>query len=314
MKEATFAAPAAARRTRTGALPKKKLSLPRTPLTRTLACLLALAVVAALAWWVDSQVGNPVSAWYTEQKITAHYRTYHPGENYIVGPAKYQFVIAGNGVAEYRYVCSIYKRGSVDTGFTAYFENGAVLETQAVTTATGVNTYNRFRNRLNEQLAEVGILKALELQQVDMLFADFYGGASNADVFSAQAPVFVCDAAYDFAHLPLPTVACLTTQVEPGEVSDETLARILFELRKTSLACGMPFDYYTVQLYSATGEKSFLMAMDAPAEELKTEKAASDYVAQLSDAEKGGAVAYDRVLQSRKYAVLNAGTYTVCSH
>ena len=37
--------------------------------------------------------GNPLIARYTEQKITAHYRAYHPGEGYVVGPCRYQWVV-----------------------------------------------------------------------------------------------------------------------------------------------------------------------------------------------------------------------------
>lgn len=78
---------------RAGETHKGRTRVPRTKTTRALALLLALILLGGLVWWTWRKTGNPLIAWYTEQKITAHYRAYHPGEGYVVGPARYQSVI-----------------------------------------------------------------------------------------------------------------------------------------------------------------------------------------------------------------------------
>ena len=74
---------------RAGETHKGRTRVPRTKTTRALALLLALILLGGLVWWTWRKTGNPLIAWYTEQKITAHYRAYHPGEGYVVGPARY---------------------------------------------------------------------------------------------------------------------------------------------------------------------------------------------------------------------------------
>ena len=114
--------------------------------TRLLALGLAVLIIVVLFLVVDRQVGNPLGCWYTEKKIEAHYRAYHPGVPYVVAPAKFTYADG-----QMRYVCHIYLKGSQDTGFLAYFQDGAGLSTEAAETLSGNNTYNRFRLRLNEE-------------------------------------------------------------------------------------------------------------------------------------------------------------------
>lgn len=99
-----------------------------------------------------AKTGNPLIAWYTEQKITAHYRAYHPGEGYVVGPARYQWVVRADKSAGMDYVCTVRKEASEDVEFPAYFSDGAVFSQIDGAVRSGCNTYERFKNLLNSEL------------------------------------------------------------------------------------------------------------------------------------------------------------------
>ena len=106
---------------RAGETHKGRTRVPRTKTTRALALLLALILLGGLVWWTWRKTGNPLIAWYTEQKITAHYRAYHPGEGYVVGPARYQWVVRADKSAGMDYVCTVRKEASEDVEFPSYF-------------------------------------------------------------------------------------------------------------------------------------------------------------------------------------------------
>lgn len=289
--------------------------IPRTWWTRALAFVLALLLLAGLGWWVNLRVGNPVSAWYTEKKIAAHYNAYHSGEGYLVGPAKYQWVQRADGTVGMDYVCSVYKKGSVDTGFTAYFDDGAVFSSENVTTYSGSNTYNRFRNRLNEELAASGVAGHLRKDRVLLdIFAGFHTEREGA-LFDPDAPVFKLDAEFDRESLPLATVVCTDFSVdETTEISrDEILAEYLMELKAACEKEGQPFDYYSVQLTAGTA--LLRLALDVPSEQV-TPEALPEYLAALSEEEKTmvGWGFMDKTVASRKNAWLFSHGYEHCAH
>ena len=141
---------------RAGETHKGRTRVPRTKTTRALALLLALILLGGLVWWTWRKTGNPLIAWYTEQKITAHYRAYHPGEGYVVGPARYQWVVRADKSAGMDYVCTVRKEASEDVEFPAYFSDGAVFSQIDGAVRSGCNTYERFKNLLNSELESGG--------------------------------------------------------------------------------------------------------------------------------------------------------------
>lgn len=227
-------------------------------LTRSLALMLAVLIIVVLFLVVDREVGNPLGCWYTEKKIEAHYRAYHPGVPYVISPAK--FTYADDRM---RYVCHIYLQGSRDTGFLAYFQDGAVLSTEAAETLSGNNTYNRFRLRLNEE-ALTPELRAQSRQGpygINSLWADFYPGERQM-VFDAEHPVFEVDAEYDRDHLPLPTVLCAEFRPDmDGGTQDEDIAARLRWLQNLAEENGQKFDYYSVHWYNGIND---VTAQDIP--------------------------------------------------
>ena len=253
-------------------------------LTRLLAFVLAMLIIAVLFVVVDRQVGNPLGCWYTEKKIQAHYNAYHPGRRYVVGPAKF---IYADG--EMRYVCHVYRRDSSDTGFLAYFTKGAVLSTEAAETLSGNNTYNRFKLRLNEEALTPQLRDQARKSAygVDNLWADFYPGERQM-VFSLEDPVFKVDTEYDRDHLPLPTVlmaACMGAGQDPAE-REAGLAVRLRWLKELAEGNGQTFDYYSVQWYDGT---TFWTAIDVPADIITP---------QTADAEEDGLLLYLKELPS----------------
>lgn len=256
--------------------------------TRLAALLLAVLVVVLLFWMVDRQVGNPIGCWYTEKKIAAHYNTYHPGERYVVAPAQFTFVDG-----KMRYVCHIYKQGSADTGFLAYFQAGAVLSTEAAETLSGNNTYNRFRLRLNEdaRTQELQAQARKGTYPVDSLYADFFPGKREM-VFDTEDPVFRVDAEYDREHLPLPTVLCAEfSPTQDGGPGDEKIAARLRYLKELAEDSGQRFDYYSLQWFDGS---AYWTVLDVPSALIQPpsadggEDALLQYLAKLPAPEKVG--------------------------
>lgn len=189
---------------RAGETHKGRTRVPRTKTTRALALLLALILLGGLVWWTWRKTGNPLIAWYTEQKITAHYRAYHPGEGYVVGPARYQWVVRADKSAGMDYVCTVRKEASEDVEFPAYFSDGAVFSQIDGAVRSGCNTYERFKNLLNSELesgATAARLRALTGEAE--VHAGFYT-TQESPLFDPDAPVFRTDEEYDRAGLPLP--------------------------------------------------------------------------------------------------------------
>lgn len=243
---------------------------PKTWLTRTLAGALALVIIVWLMVVVDNQVGNPLAAWYNEQKIIAHYNAYHSGEGYVVGPAKYQWVYSPSmGLDGRYYVCRVYKTGSVDTGFCAIFYKDAVLTTKAVETDSGSNTYNRFRNELQQHLDKEALYDELAPLHIGFSSASllFYADG-NRQVFSLENPVFQVDAPFDIDQLPLPPVVTGFFWPEGQayyEVDLPMLADRLCALKNAAEKQG-DFPYYSIEVYGNEG--TALFAYDIPAEKI----------------------------------------------
>ena len=119
----------------------------RTPLTRIAAALAALVLIATLILVVDRQVGNPFSARWTVHVINDALQAKYPNEGYVVGNARYTYADG-----KHRYVCPVYQTSEEDVGFSAYLSGGQVYTNRALTVDSGLNTANRLRNELADQL------------------------------------------------------------------------------------------------------------------------------------------------------------------
>lgn len=219
----------------------KGFRVPRTRLTRTLAALLAFALIGALAYFVDAIAGNPVSLRLAQHAVVRHFEEEHAGEGYVVGPMRYI------GQRPMRYVCRVYREGSEDTGFSAYVENGTVCTTEAAETLSGSNTYNRFRNELSAAYFTEDTTAALReagMGQYGSL-VDFLAFGEN--VFDPADPVFVQDSAFRLNALPLPAAVCVEFSSE--DLSDEALAACLTLLYEQAQKNDVPFDYYSATVY-----------------------------------------------------------------
>lgn len=297
---------------------KQKLKVKRTPFLRIAAVAVALMIIGGLGFTVNKQTGNPISAWYTARKIAAHYNAYHPGEGYVVGPAKFSYAgIDSAGEWKQYYICNVYKTGSVDTGFTAIFRDGAVSQCESATTKSGTNTYNRFKNALNAELAAAGVRDTMGLVDGNTLFADFYEPDMQRDLFNPVSPVFVQDSPFDRTNLPLHSVVCMMQLMhDSAQITLEALAQRLCDLKKACDDAGVPFDFYSVQIYAnSTGYA--LAAMDAPAAEIATYEKAFAYVTALQEKNQLGEPynMYPMSVASRKMDWLGIKSqFEVCTH
>ena len=267
---------------RAGETHKGRTRVPRTKTTRALALLLALILLGGLVWWTWRKTGNPLIAWYTEQKITAHYRAYHPGEGYVVGPARYQWVVRADKSAGMDYVCTVRKEASEDVEFPAYFSDGAVFSQIDGAVRSGCNTYERFKNLLNSELesgATAARLRALTGEAE--VHAGFYT-TQEGPLFDPDAPVFRTDEEYDRAGLPLPIELSVSfSAVGAPAPADAELADYLLKTKAVCEETGQPFAYYSVALaFKPTEQKDpvWWAAEHIPSEEI-TEEKILDYLA-----------------------------------
>lgn len=269
---------------RAGETYKGRTRVLRTKTTRALALLLALILLGGLVWWTWRKTGNPLIAWYTEQKITAHYRAYHPGEGYVVGPARYQWVVRADKSAGMDYVCTVRKEASEDVEFPAYFSDGAVFSQIDGAVRSGCNTYERFKNLLNSELesgATAARLRALTGEAE--VHAGFYT-TQEGPLFDPDAPVFRTDEEYDRAGLPLPIELSVSfSAVGAPAPADAELADYLLKTKAVCEETGQPFAYYSVALaFKPTEQKDpvWWAAEHIPSEEI-TEEKILDYLAAL---------------------------------
>ena len=280
---------------RAGETHKGRTRVPRTKTTRALALLLALILLGGLVWWTWRKTGNPLIAWYTEQKITAHYRAYHPGEGYVVGPARYQWVVRADKSAGMDYVCTVRKEASEDVEFPAYFSDGAVFSQIDGAVRSGCNTYERFKNFLNSEL--------------------------ESPLFDPDAPVFRTDEEYDRAGLPLPIELSVSfSAVGAPAPADAELADYLLKTKAVCEETGQPFAYYSVALaFKPTEQKDpvWWAAEHIPSEEI-TEEKILDYLAALDCGVKANCGqslnGRNEIIEERKNAWLISHGYEHCAH
>lgn len=306
---------------RAGETHKGRTRVPRTKTTRALALLLALILLGGLVWWTWRKTGNPLIAWYTEQKITAHYRAYHPGEGYVVGPARYQWVVRADKSAGMDYVCTVRKEASEDVEFPAYFSDGAVFSQIDGAVRSGCNTYERFKNLLNSELesgATAARLRALTGEAE--VHAGFYT-TQEGPLFDPDAPVFRTDEEYDRAGLPLPIELSVSfSAVGASAPADAELADYLLKTKAVCEETGQPFAYYSVALaFKPTEQKDpvWWAAEHIPSEEI-TEEKILDYLAALDCGVKANCGqslnGRNEIIEERKNAWLISHGYEHCAH
>lgn len=246
----------------------------RNRLTRTVAALLAVAMIGGLGFLIDRQTGNPISLRLAQHAVVQHFETHHEGEGYVVGPMR--FLGRRTEGHSARYYCKVYKTGSVDTGFSAFVENGTVYTTEECETLSGSNTYNRFINELSAAFFTEDTESALrEAGMGDYgKLVDFL--SFGEDVFDAENPVFVPDSEFRLNDLPLPTAVCVEFQTD--DISDEALAERLTLLYELAQKRGVPFDYYSAVVRDGT---SYAMnpVYDVPADVVKDADALAQYLA-----------------------------------
>lgn len=253
----------------------KHFKVPRTRLTRTIAALLAFALIGALGWTVDSITGNPVSLRLAQHAVVQHFEQEHAGEGYVVGPMRYiGQVFAGHSA---RYVCRVYKTGSEDTGFSAFVENGHVWTTEAVETLSGSNTYNRFRNELSAAYFTEDTAAALREAGMGQYGSLVDYLAFGEDVFDPADPVFVPDSTFRLNAPSLPAAVCV--EFASDDLSDEALAARLTLLFEQAQNSGVPLDYYSATIFDPdTYDRN--SAYDVPADVVADAEALARYLAE----------------------------------
>lgn len=255
----------------------------QTPLTRIAAALIALVLIAVLILVVDRQVGNPVSARWTVHAINDALQTKYPDEGYVVGKARYTYADG-----KLRYVCPVYQTGEEDVGFSAYLSGGQVYTNRAITVDSGLNTSNRLRNELADQLDTNQLCRDLKGYSPYEVTLTFYPNG-NDRVFDSENPLFEVGMEFSADSLPLPTVLYTdfhTADREPPELTLEDAAAYLVALKQAATRQDFACDYYSA---TVCGRNTTWLLLDVPADaipdQLPDENAAGE--AQTIEEEPG---------------------------
>lgn len=251
----------------------------RTPLTRAIAALAALVLIAALVLVVERQVGNPFSARWTVHAIHEALQAKYPGEGYVVGNARYTYADG-----KQRYVCPVYQTGEEDVGFSAYLSGGQVYTNRALTVDSGLNTVNRLRNELAAQLDTNRLCRDLKGRSPYETTLTFYP-ENNDRVFDSQAPLFRVGMEFSADALPLPTVLYTgfhSADREPPEVNLEQAAAYLVALKQAAANQGFACDYYSA---AVCGRSTTWLLLDVPAESIPDQLPEEESDSELAAAE-----------------------------
>lgn len=242
--------------------------LRQTVLTRILAGAAAIIVMLGLVFYAcTAGVGNLISAYYSTHKIIDYLETAYPNEGYVVGPAHYMY-----SDGKYRYVCGVFNQNQIDTDFSAYYSHGTVYTTKSSETDSGINTYNRFRNELANELDTVQLCRSLKGCHPYSAFVSFYPG-QNENVFSSDNPVFKPNAEFDKNNLPLPTVLSMVFWFDPDmgciEVTPQMAAEYPIRLKAGTAEQNLTYDYYSIEIMTSCDSKSIL---DVPYDKIPESK------------------------------------------
>lgn len=251
----------------------------RTPLTRVIAALSALVLIAALVLVVERQVGNPFTARWTVHAINDALQAKYPGEGYVVGNARYTYADGKR-----RYVCPVYQTGEEDVGFSAYLSSGQVYTNRALTVDSGLNTSNRLRNELAGLLDTNRLCRDLKGRSPYETTLTFYP-ENNDQVFDPQSPLFRVGMEFSADDLPLPTVLYTgfhSADREPPEVTLEEAAAYLVALKQAAANQGLACDYYSATVY---GRNTTWLLLDVPADAIPDQLPAAESSDELTAAE-----------------------------
>ena len=274
----------------------------RTPLTRIAAALAALVLIAALVLVVERQVGNPFTARWTVHAINDALQAKYPDEGYVVGNARYTYADG-----KHRYVCPVYQTGEEDVGFSAYVSGGQVYTNRALTVDSGLNTSNRLRNELADQLDTNRLCRDLKGRSPYETTLTFYP-ENNDRVFDSQNPLFRVGMEFSADDLPLPTVLYTgfhSADREPPEVTLEEAATYLVALKQAAANQGLAYDYYSATIY---GRNITWLLLDVPSEAIPdqlpeentaAEKPGSETAAESTTLDPGSFDALVALLQDR---------------
>lgn len=274
----------------------------RTPLTRVIAALAALVLIAALVLVVERQVGNPFTARWTVHAINDALQAKYPGEGYVVGNARYTYADGKR-----RYVCPVYQTGEEDVGFSAYLSGCQVYTNRALTVDSGLNTSNRLRNELAGHLDTNRLCRNLKGRSPYETTLTFYP-ENNDQVFDPQSPLFRVGMEFSADDLPLPTVLYTgfhSADREPPEVTLEEAAAYLVALKQAAANQGLACDYYSATVY---GRNITWLLLDVPADaipdQLPAAESSNELTAEESAAPEPGsfdalvALLQDRITQN----------------
>lgn len=221
----------------------------QTVVTRSIAAILGILLVIGVLHSVFQYTGNPIVALYTQHKIASYFEKQYPDKGYVVGPVEYTVFYTDN---KPHYFCRVYNPNEIDTGFSAYYEDGQLMTTKQKETDSGNNTYNRFKTLLGQNIDTKQLYRSLTGYGMSYFFADFYPGSNN-EVFNASNPVFVPNSEYDPNNLPLPTVfyAFFGESGRPTNTIEDAAA-YLVALKNAVEGQGLHFDYYSADIINQT--------------------------------------------------------------
>lgn len=201
-------------------------------LWKALGALAALAIAGFLLLFVNSFVGNPVSAMLATSQIKSYVMDTYPDNDLKVEKARYNFKNS-------EYSSRVSSKSSIDTNFRVAWKNGRITDHYEYEVANRYTTYGRLQSEFDKAVEDI-IVKEFPYQ-TSILFADLYKeDFSNLEL----------DMALNIQDPPLP--ASLTVYILSDEITYEVLRDRLLELFDIMTTHKIPIALYNVVIEQAT--------------------------------------------------------------
>lgn len=117
---------------------------------KLIALLLALAIIATIAWFANGLLGNPISRYLAEKTAKEHLAAHYSGTDFYIERIGYDFKATG-------YYAHVKSPSSIDSSFTIAMNMDGTLSYDSYESRvlSGSNTYSRLWSAYNEQVDAV---------------------------------------------------------------------------------------------------------------------------------------------------------------
>lgn len=207
---------------------------------KLIALLLALAIIATIAWFANGLLGNPVSRYLAEKTAKEHLAAHYSGTDFYIERIGYDFKATG-------YYAHVKSPSSIDSNFTIAMNMDGTLSYDSYESRvlSGSNTYSRLWDAYNEQVDAV--LEADDFPYPVEMSGGVLVMAHTEEVGQPHIPAFAMrmdeldlDKEYDLQELGA-KVGRVSVYITSDSITHELAADVALTIKKAMDDAGVSF-------------------------------------------------------------------------